>query len=198
MAISRLATASIVQGFQKNKSLLAGNDVVYSGSYESISTITVGAGGSSTVTFSSIPSTYTHLQIRAITRDSRVAGNSDATIRFNGDTAANYNAHNFSAEGTTIYSGAYVSATNINIGNQPALNSLANVFGGSIIDILDYTNTNKFKTIRCTTSYDVNGGGWVNIGSGTWRSTSTITSITFTPLASPYVQYSSFALYGIK
>jgi len=168
------------------------------GGYDSIATTTVGAGGASTVTFSSIPSTYTHLQIRALTRDSRVATNSDATIRFNGDTAANYNAHNFSADGTTIYAGAYVSSTNINIGNQPGSSATSNIFGGSVIDILDYANTNKFKTVRCITSYDTNGGGWVNIGSGTWRSTSAITSITFTPLVSPYVQYSSFALYGIK
>ena len=176
----------------------ASNSVTPYDGYESIATVIVGSGGSSTVSFTSIPGTYTHLQIRALTRDSRVATNSDATIRFNGDTAANYNAHNFSADGTTIYSGAYVNATNINIGNQPGLSATASIFGGSVIDILDYANTNKFKTVRCITSYDANGSGWVNIGSGTWRSTSAITSITFTPLVSPYVQYSTFELFGIR
>ena len=165
---------------------------------ETIASTLVGAGGASTVTFSNIPQGYTHLQIRALTRDSRVAGNSDATIRFNGDTATNYNAHNFSADGTTIYPGAYVSVSSINIGNQPGSTAAANTFGATIIDILDYKNTNKFKTIRCITSYDVNGAGWVNLGSGTWRDTSAITSITFTPLVGPYVQYSRFSLYGIK
>jgi hypothetical protein len=168
------------------------------GSFESISTVTVGAGGASTVTFSSIPSTYTHLQIRILSRDSRVSTNSDSTMRFNADTAANYSEHNISGDGGTVFVGAGTSVTNMNIGNQPGLNTTASVFGSRVIDILDYANTNKYKTMRCLSGYDANGSGWVMLSSGSWRNTAAITSITFTPLVAPYVQYSSFNLYGIK
>ena len=68
-----------------------------------------------------------------------------------------------------------------------------------IVDVLDYANTNKFKTIRNLEGFDVNGsGGLVALTSGLYRSTSAITSIKLTPNAGNYAQYSHFALYGIK
>jgi hypothetical protein len=66
------------------------------------------------------------------------------------------------------------------------------------MDILDYANTNKFKTTRTLTGSDLNGSGVVSLDSGSWRSTSAITSITFTARANLINTYSSFALYGIK
>ncbi len=81
MAVSRVKTSSILQGFPKSRSLLAGNAYFQPTAYESIATTTVGAGGTSTITFSSIPSTYTHLQIRGIGRSDAASGNSWIYLR---------------------------------------------------------------------------------------------------------------------
>ena len=187
MAISRLATASIVQGFQKNKSLLAGNDAIFAGSYESIATVDVGSGGSSTITFASIPQTYTHLQIRAIVNTG--AGN----IRFNNDSSTNYSRHYLYGNGSTVTAGSTTSSTAANVLD---FTNIANCFGANIVDILDYADTNKYKTIRSLTGFETNSQGEVIIFSGLGRSTAAVSTITLT--GGTAAQYSSYALYGIK
>ena len=77
-------------------------------------------------------------------------------------------------------------------------NSTANCFGVAVIDILDYANTNKYKTYRSLTGGDANGSGQVLLRSSNWRSTSAVTSMTLYPGVGNFTQYSSFALYGIK
>lgn len=168
------------------------------GSYDAILSTVLGAGGASSVTINNIPQTYRHLQLRYISRDSRTASNSDQSITFNGDTGSNYSYHHLSGDGGTGYSGGTGSLANINLGNQPGGQALSGAFGIGVVDIFDYTNTNKFKTIRALSGHDQNGSGWAMTTSGNWRSTAAITSITFTPLVAPYVQYSSFTLYGVK
>ena len=197
MANSRIATSSITQGFPKSKSLLAGNDAIYAGSYESIATTTVGAGGSSTITFSSIPSTYSHLQIRAFSRSTYPTLNTSIIIRANSDSASNYSYHSLNGDGATASS--YGVATDVFGISQmyPGSNVTASIFGTGIIDILDYTNTNKYKTIRSLAGYDRNGGGYIALMSSSWRSTSAISTITLTT-DNNFAQYSSFALYGVK
>jgi hypothetical protein len=72
-------------------------------------------------------------------------------------------------------------------------------FGGFIVDILDYTSTNKNKTIRCLCGFDANGSGNLGLVSGLWRNSgSAITSLELFPQSGVIAQYSSFALYGIK
>lgn len=160
--------------------------------YESIATVTVGAGGSSTVTFSSIPSTYTHLQVRAISRGA--SSTTNATYQLNGDTASNYSWHLLYGQGSSALAAGGANATFIYLGTQSAT---ANTFSTQIIDILDYANTNKFKTTRNLVGYENNSAGEVGLFSGLWRSTAAVTSITFT-LSTTFQQYTQFALYGIK
>ena len=167
--------------------------------YESISTVTVGSGGSSTITFSSIPSTYTHLQVRAISRTGRSAGNDPMYIRFNCDTANNYAWHAIEGNGSAVTAYGYGTQGQGWVYLSADTVSPANVFGASVTDILDYTNTNKYKTVRNLGGVDNNGSGTVGFNSDLWQSTSAITSITFTNLSGTnFSQYSSFALYGIK
>lgn len=163
--------------------------------YESIATTTVGAGGSSSISFTSIPSTYTHLQLRAISR-STTTGES-GQITFNSDTNTNYQRHYLIGSGAAASAGAGASTSNIDILYINSSATTANVFATNILDILDYANTSKFKTVRLLAGADFNGSGYVGLYSGAWRSTSAITSITITP-SSGIAQYSSFALYGIK
>ena len=169
-------------------------------SYESIATVSVGAGGSSSISFSSIPSTFKHLQIRGIARSSRSASGSYLKIQLNGDTANNYANHGLFGNGSSA--GAYAVTTTDHAGEAyiTAASDTASAFGASVWDILDYTNTNKNKTVRAMTGADVNGtNGQLRFASGVWLSTSSVTSLTLTDgNAANFVEYSQFALYGIK
>ena len=172
------------------------------GAFEPITAITVPSAGVSSITFNSIPSTYTHLQLRYITRDNRSGQSVDAiNIRANADTANNYSNHRLQGDG----GGAGATSSNgftqgyAIFGQTTASTATANVFAIGIMDILDYTNTNKFKTFRTLSGYDSNGSGLVGIYSGLWQSTAAINSLTLSSNdGSGMLQYSSFALYGIK
>ncbi len=170
-------------------------------SFESIATTTVGAGGSASIDFTSIPSTYTHLQLRAIGRvSSGTTGGSFIIVRFNGVSTGNvYAYHLIGGDGSTVsvYGGG---STNEMVSERYPLNGdgSSSIFGSSIIDILDYKNTNKFKTLRSIGGFDTNGTGAVYMDSGLWRDTNAITSINLTMYLGNFVQYSQVALYGIK
>jgi hypothetical protein len=169
------------------------------GSYESIATVTVGSGGAANVEFTSIPATYTHLQIRAIARTDRAATGEWLEIQFNSDTASNYSDHYFAGNGSTASAGGQANVSYMEVNRFPAASSTASIFGAFVTDILDYANTNKNKTIRNLGGNDQNGSGEIHLGSGNWRSTNAITSIKILPGGGTnLVQYSQFALYGIK
>jgi hypothetical protein len=171
--------------------------------FDSIQTVTVGSGGVSSVTFSSIPGTYTHLQIRGIARTNTGGGSSTVGLemRFNSDTGANYTS-NHVLYGTGSSALAAASGTSMDLGsvvNSPQSSATANSFGVVVADILDYANTNKYKTVRGLGGYDGNDtNGIVTFRSFAWMNTSAITSITFSASTRDIAQYSSLALYGIK
>jgi hypothetical protein len=166
------------------------------GDYESISTVTVGSTPATEIIFSSIPQTYKHLQIRALVRNNRAASASNTYFRFNGDTASNYAFHALLGNGSTT--SAYGGTANVQLSTDPSGSFTANCFAGQIYDILDYKNTNKAKTTRILLGFDGNGSGEVHIASDLWTSTSAISSIRFFPNSGEYVQYTTFALYGIN
>ena len=166
-------------------------------SFESIATVTVGAGGSSSITFSSIPSTYKHLQIRLFGRTTAANVQSYAKLEFNSDTTgANYYSHYIQADGSTVAASANSSiSAHYDIAGASAT---ASVFGAIIFDILDYTITNKYTTTRALGGVDNNGSGRMNLTSGLWMNTNAVTDITLTPFTGNFAQYSQAALYGIK
>ena len=179
--------------------------------YYSIQTATVDSGGSGgTVTFSSIPSGYTHLQVRGIIQSNRGSYAIDNTmVRFNSDTGNNYSRHNLDASASSSTSPeAYGTGGSSFMGPIPTVTGVAsNVFSGFVMDILDYTNVNKNKTIRILGGYDVNGttgtgsfGGSVGIYSGAWYNSSTaVNSISFSVVdGTAFNQYSTFELFGVK
>jgi len=170
------------------------------GDFESISTVTVGAGGQSSIEFTSIPQTYKHLQIRGIARAANADNFNDMRVRFNSDSGSNYAAHQMYGDGATPQSSNETSATNMFFIYSPAASSGASIFSPGIMDILDYTDTNKYKTQKSIHGSDRNGSGYSILRSGHWRSFSAITSITlFYPVGpSNFAQYSSFALYGLN
>ena len=167
--------------------------------FSSIATVTVGSGGASSITFSSIPSTYTHLQIRGISR-STYAGSGDGTIvQFNGDTGSNYAYHLLIGTGSSVVSASATSYTNMYVGDTTGSTSTSGMFGAFVLDLLDYANTNKYKTLRTLNGNDQNGSGSVRFVSGLWQNSAAVNTITINSFNSAgFSQYSSFALYGIK
>lgn len=161
--------------------------------FDSIATAT-GTGSSGTITFSSIPSTYQHLQIRCNVIESP-AGDTQI-LRFNGDSGSNYARHNLYGQGTSAVALASTSTTSIPVGPiQQGLDSTQP--SPCIIDIHDYASTTKNKTVRVFTGIDKNGSGDVTLTSGLWMSTNAITSLTIS-VPGNFTTSSTFALYGIK
>lgn len=169
-----------------------------------IATTTVGSGGVASITFSSIPQTFTHLQIRASAQSNDTAASGFGNNRLNGffnadETATNYYSHYLIANGSAAV------ADNEQVAKWAGdctRNSSAG-WGTFVIDILDYTNTNKFTTTRCLTGWSNNdstdGYGSIRIVSGLWRNTAAVTSIKIAPEAAVnFKQYSIFSLYGVK
>lgn len=163
--------------------------------FESIATAT--GSGVSTVTFSSIPSTYQHLQLRIFSMNPDAGG---LRIRLNSDATSNYTFHELRGDGTSATaSGA---ATGSYSGFAVAWTSTSTTHGiGVILDLHDYKSTTKNKTARLFCGHDQNAGstnGFVSLNSGVWLNTSAVTSITILNTAGNYGSGTSIALYGIK
>jgi hypothetical protein len=176
--------------------MLAGNTTyVEPGSFESIATVTT-AG--TTVTFSSISSSYTHLQLRVIGKSSNTTYDSVYwTMRFNGDTGNNYNCYSMSGDGSSVSAMGNGTYTDQMIAGEivASKSGIASELSSPvIIDILDYGSTSKLKTIRALSGWDSNSSGNVRIAGGLWNSTSAVTSISIIGGSSQI----HAALYGIK
>lgn len=169
------------------------------GAYEPIAT-TIITSDTASVTFSSIPQTYKHLQLRMFAKTDRGDIDDVTLVRFNGDTAANYSYHYIRGTGTAASSEGFASSSYIHLNFACTGNlGVTNLFASSVVDIPDYTDTNKFKTTRSLHGFDANGAGRIYLASGNWRSTSAITSIFIDQqYGTNWKQYSHFALYGIK
>lgn len=169
-------------------------------SFESIATVTVGSGGSSSVDFTSIPATYSHLQVRGIARNTtNTSGTNNLRLRLNGVTTANYPWHYLEGDGSSASANASTTETGFFQGRITISDETASSFGAVVMDILDYTSTNKNKTVRTLTGKDLNGSGYIGLYSGvTTSSISAVTSITLYPQGGNFAQYSHFALYGIR
>ena len=161
------------------------------GDYESIAT-TVLSTSTSSVTFSSIPSTFQHLQIRSMCFGS--VNDENLRIRFNGDTGSNYARHYLEGNGTA----ASASATTSDSGGVFSNTSSGTSPYVAVTDILDYLNTNKYTTLRSLSGRDSNGSGFIYFRSSLWMNTAAINEITILPGSGTLSSGSHFALYGIK
>jgi len=170
-----------------------------------IASQTVGSGGASSITFNSIPSTFTHLQLRMFVQTNRATyGIDQLRLTINGDTSSTYYAHELYGDGSSASSNTdsnnYILLGNGNSAGTGAGGTFSNV----ITDILDYTSTNKAKTFRSICGVDINGtiagyGGRVGLSSASWQNSSTaISSIKIAPDSGTLLnQYTTFQLYGI-
>lgn len=169
--------------------------------FESIATVTVGSGGSSSITFSSIPSTYQHLQVRFMCRSTTSAsGDAWGSIAINSNTTnSNYAHHHFLGNGSTVSAQAFDSSSAF---SRYAFlyphTQTNNPWAVGVMDILDYDDTNKNRTVRLLQGWDSNGSGIVALHSQLYMSTTAVTAIELVATGGNFAQYSSFALYGIK
>lgn len=191
--------ASISLKYKSKQGSLTAPGDVDPGAMIPIATVTVGSGGQASVEFTSIPQYYEHLQIRAIAkRTTAGTGASYGLLRFNSDTtSANYRSHEIYGAGASATAGDYSGFGGVITQRFPNAGETS-IFCASVLDILDYANTNKYKVTRNLAGYDANGSGQMHFTSGLWLNTNAVTSITMIPNADNWAQYSSFALYGIK
>lgn len=201
MAITSIKTGSSFTNLQKYNDFLGPNAAFNPSSYESIATIS--PSGVSTITFSSIPSTYKHLQVRFIGRNAFAASGVDADlyVLFNGDTGANYAQHTLWGTGAAVSSNAQApSIASPYLRRAMTYNSEASgIYGAGVFDVADYASTTKTKVLRSFHGNERNGSGTVVMQSILWNSTSAISSITLnTGGSDTFVSGSVFSLYGIK
>jgi hypothetical protein len=156
-----------------------------------------------TITFSSIPATYTDLVLQISARSSQATDNQDPLwVRFNSDTANNYSFTNFYAyQGNVVYSDragniGYFQAYSAQTANNPA-----NLFSTIEIYIPNYTSTatRQVNVTGMTEQTSASGVYVANTSAINWRGTAAISTITLTLQTGPnFVSGSRFDLYGIK
>lgn len=168
-------------------------------SFESIATYTLSSSQTS-ITFSSIPQTYTHLQLRGIVRFAGNDGGFGAYLN-NDTTTSNYRSRQMAGAGSSVGSGGAMQDSFV--GWTIATSSMTSgVFTAMIFDFLDYSSSTKNKTMRIFSGHDNNGSGQIRFSSVLWKNTSAVSTIkldsTNQGSTSSFAQHTTFALYGIK
>ena len=189
MSITRLTT----NGLTGTKYDTVSADNYY---MEPIATTLVGTA-TGTITFSNIPQTYKHLQVRAVGK-STTTSDQDLNWRYNGDTGANYSIHYLLGMGTAAFAAGAGNNTFIRTNSFLPRSTYTSMYGATVIDILDYSSSSKNKTSRHLTGSDNNGSGQVVFDSGCWYNTAPITSILFYPGSGNFEANTRISLYGIK
>ena len=189
-----------VKNKTRSGSLLIGNPPFIPTDFESIATLT-GNGSANNLTFSSIPSTYKHLQIRSLV--GLAGGQSFAALEFNADSSATYAWHRLFADGASVGASGLTTRTNTHSTIMTGGNTVPNALAASIVDIHDYASTTKNKTVRTFSGLDTNNNvtdyNFLQLSSALWPSTSAITTIKIISLNSlAFSRTSVFSLYGIK
>lgn len=157
--------------------------------YEPISTTTLGSN-TATITFSSIPATYTDLVLVATTKNNS-GGSRAIQVLLNNDTGTNYSTTDVQGNGTSAASTRSTGTAYL----DPSVTCPGTEFANLIMNFQNYANTSVFKTVL-----NRNGGAGTNVRAvvSLWRSTSAITSIKFQlGGADLYSTGSTFTLYGI-
>jgi len=172
------------------------------GAFDALGSVTL-SGTQASITFSAIPQTYTHLQLRYIAKNAYSASNGvdDPNFSFNTDTTyTNYRSHYLEGNGSSTFAGSIQTSGTYAIGAGVARSYTGetNMFSAGITDILDYANTNKYKTVRSLGGADYNGSGEVHFHSAMWMNTAGIYQIDINCGAGSFVAGTQFSLYGIR
>ena len=160
-----------------------------------IASVTITGSPANTITFSGIPQIYTHLQVRTnhqLTSASSVGNGAFYFSQINGSGLA-FN-HQAYGNGASVFS---ATDANMPVGYSLFTNLTNTFWSSSIIDIVDYTNTNKLKTVKSISGSDQNGAGIVGVMSLYWNNSAAINSMVFTGGGSNFQVGTRFDLYGL-
>ena len=158
--------------------------------YDKIATNTLGSAAAS-VTFSSIPATYTDLVVIISAKTTSAAQN--LLMRVNSDTGTNYSTTLLTGSGTAVGSVKTSNATQGALDNYGYPDTANHNI--TTVNLMNYSNTSTYKTWLSRANNAANG---TTALVGLWRSTSAINIIRLTTTSGNFVQHSTFALYGIK
>jgi hypothetical protein len=157
--------------------------------YVALATNTLGSAAAS-VTFSSIPGTYTDL---VIVTQAISATADDVGIRFNSDSGTNYSQTWLSGSGTAAVSGRYSSSTSVYLDIYGSMGTT--LFNNASVQIMNYANTTTYKTFLSRSN---RAGAGLDAIVGLWRSTAAISTIVLAPTSGVnFSTGSTFTLYGI-
>lgn len=191
MAISRLSTSRLTQGLPKYQSAWDGDT-----EQGAIVPIAYADGRDADMEFTNIPQTYQDLMLIINVRDKLIAG-PRTSIYFgaNGSaTVGDYIWTSMYGDGSSMT--ADRSSTNQwSAAGVPGYNATAGEYSTVIIHLLDYKNTNKFKTMLQRSAEDSAGSGIVSLHHGLWKQTAAISSL---QLRNTFQTGSKVTLYGIK
>lgn len=204
MAVVKLSTAGLTN-YAQYSSMLAGNAPFVAGAFDLLETTTLSSSASS-VTFSGLGSysDYAHLQLRMITRFDTTSNDMNY-LTFNGDNGSNYSTHRLESNlsTSTLTSASHVSEPYIRIAETDKSSNASGAFGAAVIDILDFSNTNKNTTVRSFSGHTGAGNTTddVALRSGLWNSTAAVTSIELNVAIAAYfnlVAGSRISIFGLK
>ena len=158
-----------------------------------IATVTVGAGGSSTIAFSSIPSTYTDLQLVGSLWGTTSAVDADVTLTLNSSTSG-FSWRVLQGNGSAASS---ANGTTNRGGTMPAATGTTNTFGSAQWYFPNYAgSTNKSISVDLVNERNATANIG-ELGAILWSNTAAINAITLTASPGNFAQYSSATLYGI-
>ena len=168
--------------------------------YNLISSVTVGSGGAASMEFSSIPSTYTDLKVVLSARSDYAGAVEGVNVIFNNDTATASNAYVYlQGSGSAVSTSISASSAYQQLGLQDAANNTANTFGNMELYIPNYTSSNFKSSFADSVTETGATAAYIRLAAGLYKSTSSITTLTFNPaLGTLWVQYSTAYLYGIS
>lgn len=165
--------------------------------YKLIASSTVGAGGATSITFSSIPNTYTDFKVVFSLRDNTASTPVNNVFTTINGTSTGYSERVLFSDGSVVSSGNR-SSTNIAYLYSDSSTATSNTFSSGEIYIPNYTSSNN-KSMSIDSASENNATtAYTAITAALWSNSSAITSITLSTGGSNYVQYSSAYLYGIK
>jgi hypothetical protein len=163
--------------------------------YTLIQKTTLNASAAS-ITFSSIPQTFTDLVVMCSLRNATAGTAQSGWVKFNGSSTGY--AHKYlSGDGASASSAGDAAATRIYIGQVDGATATANTFANVSIYIPNYTSAN-YKSVSIDGVQETNATtAYATLSAGLWSNTAAITSISLETTAGDYVQYSEVSLYGV-
>lgn len=203
---TRPGSTEIVEGqpvwTMDNNKLWLWDGSAYSQLYPGYNLISENLLGSAaaTVTFSSLPTIYRHLQLWVLCRGDNASNSVNLRIRFNSDSSAVYDSEQISGAGTTVGAFESLNQTELFLGEFAAASATAGAAGMYVINIPYYSNSSFWKLVTTSHEFSNSTGGGNTVSkhwAGRWRNTAAITSILVNNSAGNFISGSIFSLYGL-